>query len=68
MCKRCNLDLYGALEEAIPIAAADNFEYEIEQVLDHLPAGPRRTDTGLRNKKDYECCRQIITQIGSAGL
>ena len=29
MCKRCNLDLFRTLEEAIPVAAVDNFEYEI---------------------------------------
>ena len=50
MCKRCNLDLFEALEEAIPIAAADNFEYEIEAVLDHRPKGERK-----RRRKDlYE--------------
>jgi hypothetical protein len=50
MCKRCNLDLYNTLEEAIPIAAADNFEYEIEAILDHRPRGERK-----RKRKDtYE--------------
>ena len=50
MCKRCNLDLFEALEAAIPIAAADNFEYEIEAVLDHRPRGERK-----RKRKDtYE--------------
>jgi transposase InsO family protein len=42
MCKRCNLDLLKELEEAIPIAAADNFEYEIETILDHRPRGERK--------------------------
>ncbi len=32
MCKRCNMDLFKELEKAIPYAAADNFEYEIEAV------------------------------------
>jgi hypothetical protein len=50
MCRRCNLDLYNILEEAIPIAAADNFEYEIEAILDHRPRGERK-----RKRKDtYE--------------
>jgi len=42
MCKRCNLDLLATLEEAIPVAAADNFEYEIEAILDHQPRGERK--------------------------
>ena len=54
MLKHCDMSLLAKVEDAIPYAAKDNFEYEIEQVLDHLPAGSRRTDTGLRNKKDYE--------------
>jgi hypothetical protein len=54
MLKYCDMSLLSKIEDAIPYAAKDNFEYEIETVLDHLPAGPRRTDTGLRNKKDYE--------------
>ena len=50
MCKRCNLDLFKELDEAIPIAAADNFEYEIEAILDHRPRGKRK-----RGRKDlYE--------------
>lgn len=42
MCKRCNLDLFRTLEEAIPVAAADNFEYEIESILSHRPRGERK--------------------------
>ena len=42
MCKRCDMDLFKELEEAIPFAAADNFEYEIEAVLDHRPRGKRK--------------------------
>ena len=42
MCKRCNLDLLKTLEDAMPVAAADNFEYEIEAILDHRPRGERK--------------------------
>ena len=42
MCKRCNLDLFEKLEEAISYAAMDNFEYEIEAILDHAPRGERK--------------------------
>jgi hypothetical protein len=50
MCKRCNLDLFQTLEEAMPIAAADNFEYVIEAILDHRPRGERKR----RSKATYE--------------
>ena len=50
MCKRCNLDLLARVEDAIPIAAADNFEYVIEVVLDHRPRGERKR----RSKSTYE--------------
>ena len=50
MCKRCNLDLLKTLEEAIPVAAADNFEYEIETILDHRPRGERKR----RRRDAYE--------------
>ena len=42
MCKRCNLDLFDKVEDAIKYAAGDNFEYEIEAILDHEPKGKRQ--------------------------
>ena len=42
MCKRCDMDLFEKLEEAISYAAMDNFEYEIEAILDHAPRGERK--------------------------
>jgi transposase InsO family protein len=54
MLKFCDMSLMSQVEDAIPYAAKDNFEYEIEDVMQHLPAGPRRTAAGLRNKNDYE--------------
>ena len=50
MCKRCNLDLFEKVEDAIKWAASDNFEYEIEAVLDHRPRGERKR----RRKDTYE--------------
>jgi hypothetical protein len=47
MCKRCNMDLFQTLDAAIPYAAMDNFEYEIEAILDHEPKGARK-----RKRKD----------------
>jgi transposase InsO family protein len=50
MCKRCNLDLLSSVDEAIPAAAADNFEYVIEAILDHRPRGERKR----KSKSAYE--------------
>jgi len=47
MCKRCNMDLFKSLDAALPYAARDNFEYEIEAILDHEPKGERK-----RRRKD----------------
>jgi hypothetical protein len=54
MLKFCDMSLMTQVEDAIPYAAKDNFEYEIEDIMRHRPTGPRRTATGLRNKSDYE--------------
>jgi len=54
MLKFCDMSLMKQVEDAIPYAAKDNFEYEIEAVMSHQPSGPRRTSTGLRNKSEYE--------------
>jgi hypothetical protein len=54
MLKFCDMSLMKQVEDAIPYAAKDNFEYEIEAVMSHQPLGPRRTSTGLRNKSEYE--------------
>jgi hypothetical protein len=50
MCKLCNLDMFEKVDEAIKFAAADNFEYEIEAVLDHRPRGERKR----RRRDTYE--------------
>jgi hypothetical protein len=54
MLKFCDMSLMQQIEDAIPYAAKDCFEYEIEDVMQHRPAGPRRTAAGLRSKSDYE--------------
>ncbi len=41
------MDLFETLDAAISYAAMDNFEYEIEAVLDHEPRGERK-----RRRKD----------------
>ena len=53
--KRCSLDHYARIEDALPIAALDNFEYSVERILQHRPAGKRKAGKGkTRAKKDYE--------------
>jgi len=54
MLKYCDMSMLKTVEDALPYAAKDNFEYEIETILLHTPAGPRRTKEGLRNKGLYE--------------
>jgi transposase InsO family protein len=54
MLKRCDMSLMQKIDEAIPFAAKDCFEYEVEEIMQHAPAGPRRTASGLRNKNEYE--------------
>jgi transposase InsO family protein len=54
MLKFCDMSLMKQVEDAIPYATKDCFEYEIEEVIQHKPQGPRRTSAGMRNKSDYE--------------
>ena len=53
MLKFCNMSALSALEEAIPYAAKDLFEYEVAEILEHLPSGPRKVGGKLRPKSDY---------------
>jgi hypothetical protein len=53
--KRCSLDHYGAVDEALPLAAMDNFEYRVERILQHRPTGKRKMPgKRARAKSDYE--------------
>jgi hypothetical protein len=54
MLKFCDMSLMRQVEDAIPYAAKDCFEYEIDTIMLHSPSGPRRTSTGLRSKDDYQ--------------
>ena len=54
MLKFCDMSLMRTLEEAIPYASKDSFEYEISEVLEHRPTGPRKQNGSLRPKSDYE--------------
>jgi hypothetical protein len=43
--KRCNLDQYANVEAVLPVAALDNFEYAVAEVIDHRPK-QRRMEKG----------------------
>ncbi len=52
--KRCNLDQYENIEAVLPVAALDNFEYKVEEIIDHRPK-QRGTLKGRKMpKKDFE--------------
>ena len=52
--KRCNLDQYASVEAVLPVAALDNFEYKVAEVIDHRPK-QRGTSKGRKMpKKDFE--------------
>jgi hypothetical protein len=53
--KRCSLDHYSNIDEALPLAALDSFEYLVERILNHRPAGKRKqAGKRPRPKRDYE--------------
>jgi hypothetical protein len=53
--KRCSLDHFASIDEALPLAALDNFEYAVERILQHRPTGRRkRPNQRTRPKNDYE--------------
>jgi hypothetical protein len=54
MLKFCDMSLMEKIEDAIPLASKDSFEYEIAEILSHRPSGPRRAHGLLRPKSDYE--------------
>ena len=54
MLKFCDMSLMQRIEDAIPYAAKDSFEYEIAEIIDHRPAGPRKVNGTLRPKNEYE--------------
>ncbi len=55
MLKYCDMTLLKDVEDALPYAPKESFEYEIEEIMCHRPTGPRKAADGkLRNKRDYE--------------
>jgi transposase InsO family protein len=54
MLKFCDMSLMTRIEEAIPYAMKDSFEYEVAEILAHRPTGPRKINGKLRPKHEYE--------------
>jgi hypothetical protein len=54
MCKRCDMSLVAAVDDWLPLAAQDNFEYVIAEICGHRPE--RRSQQGRRKrpKADFE--------------
>jgi hypothetical protein len=53
MLKFCDMTGLQAIEDAIPYASKDLFEYEVAEVLEHRPTGPRKASGRLIPKSDY---------------
>jgi hypothetical protein len=54
MCKRCDMSLMSEVDDWLPLAAADHFEYLVTAVEQHRPAQRRLANGRLRPKSDFE--------------
>jgi hypothetical protein len=54
MCKRCNLDLMSDVNEWLPLAAQDNFEYVVAEVCGHRPTERTLSGKRKRPKSDFD--------------
>ncbi len=53
--KACSLEHFSTIDDALPLAALDSFEYAVERILSHRPAGRRKlSGKRARPKSDYE--------------
>ena len=49
------MDAFDSPVEAVPYAAMDSWEWEVEKVTAHFPTGPRKVKgKRMRPKKEYE--------------
>lgn len=49
-----NMSHFREVQEAIPYALQDEWTYQVDRILEHRPAGPRRANGRLRPKHRYE--------------
>ncbi len=54
MCKRCDMSLIAEVDDWLPLAAQDNFEYVIKEVVAHRPATRALSGRKRRPKSDFE--------------
>jgi hypothetical protein len=54
MCKRCNMELVSEVDAWLPLAAQDNFEYVIQEVVAHRPDARATAGRKRRPKSDFE--------------
>ena len=54
MCKRFDLGLVSEVDELLPLAAADHFEYVVAEVEQHRPSRRKLPNGRLRPKGDFE--------------
>jgi hypothetical protein len=54
MCKRCDMSLLSSVDDWLPLAAADHFEYLVSAIEQHRPAQRRLASGRLRPKSDFE--------------
>jgi hypothetical protein len=50
----CNMSHFREVQDAIPYALQDEWTYQVEQIIEHRPTGPRRANGRLRPKHRYE--------------
>ena len=54
MLKRCDLSLMSDVNEWLPLAAQDNFEYVVSEVIAHRPEQRAMPGRRRRPKSDFE--------------
>ena len=54
MLKRCDLSLMANVDDWLPLAAQDNFEYKVAEVIDHRPKQRGASKGRKMPKKDFE--------------
>jgi hypothetical protein len=50
----CNMSHLREVQDAIPYALQGEWTYQVEQILEHRPVGPRKVNRKLRPKSSYE--------------
>jgi hypothetical protein len=51
---KCDMSHFRSVQEAIPFALQDEWTYQVDRIMEHRPAGPRRVNGRLRPKHRYE--------------